>query len=717
MKVKLLFSFVLAITSFIEGHALSTVKDCLVSSTTNYEYGNLPGVGWDNLLNENRGKIIQYTYSQCKTTHDGLYLIPDNVFVLPVKSSNVDIFSEIIDSWKNYTSATSKSINVGGNGKFKFNIGIHGSYSSEYQEVKTNQIRDNSMTVRVGARYEKYVSKLQTEMDIDDAFRDRVLTIADHLLSGRKHTARYESQLLIRDFGTHIVTSVNAGALIYKIEQLDRTAVKQSDISRKDIAKSAGVSFLGVGIDFKDASSTTDTTVVQYLTLRTHSSVKTHGGPLFKPVNFSINEWVDGIGNNLATIDRSGDPLNLVINSNNFAQLPISVLQKTASMVEESIATYYKYNTIKGCTNVNSPNFNYIANIDDGSCDAAGVNLTFDGVYQTCSYNGDLSENLCDALTTKNPQTNGYACTDGYQPIPLFSGNTSNTETTQECHDYFIFWKKCQNIPHYGFANYQSYWCAAVKDNVPETFGYLFGGLFTTVFPNPLTNAHDCPPTFTPLHIASDTTICVSDDYENSEKYSIPFGGFFSCQQGNPLANKYYTTAPSPKTCPSGYSEHLATIDEGCEVNYCTKTKSPVLSSQIKSPPFILQRLERNDNSSYIISNKGTSWTSINLVPANFSGFSENVKGWITGDGDFLDMNELLTTRNGVKESQAEFSELPKEKLKSKSATKEGNGSRKMSLFEIAIVATVSVILTLICILVVIGVFCKISKKRNQKVE
>ncbi|XP_076098058.1 macrophage-expressed gene 1 protein-like [Mytilus galloprovincialis] len=718
MKVKLLFSVVLTITCFIEGHTLSTVRDCLGTSLTNYEYANLPGIGWDNLLNENRGKVIQFKYSQCKTTDDGLYLIPDNVFVLQVKSSSVDIFSEIIDNWKNYTSATSKSINVGGNVGIPFIFDIHGSYSSEYQEVKTNQISDNSMTVRVGARYEKYVSKLLTEIDLDDAFRDRVLTIADNLLSGQKHTARYESQLLIRDFGTHVVTSVNAGALIYKIEQLNRTAVQNSDMHRSDIAKSAGFSFFGSGIEYNHASSTSDTTVTQYLNLRTHSSVRTHGGPLFKPVNFSINEWVDGIGSNLAAIDRSGDPINFVINSNNFAQLPISIIEQTASLVEESIATYYKYNTIKGCTNVNSPNFNYIANVDDGSCHDAGVNLTFGGVFQTCSYNGDLSENLCDALTTKNPKTGADTCPVGYDVVPLFSGNTSKTEMTQECSNYFIFWKKCQNIPHFGSASFQSYWCAAVKNNVPDNSGYLFGGLFTTVFPNPLANAHGCPSVFTPLHITSDLTICVSDDYQNGERYSAPFGGLFSCQHGNPLANKYYTTGSPPKTCPSGYSEHLATEDEGCEVNYCMKTKYSVLSSQIRSPPFLRQRMERNDNSSYIISNEGTSWTSIYLVPAGFTGFVEDVKGWITNDGKDLNIIELLKAKNGATESkQSQFSESTKEGLNGFGATKERKGTRKMSLFEIAIVAAVSVIATLISIFVAVGVLSKITRKRNKKVE
>ena len=43
-----------------------------------------------------------------------------------------------------------------------------------------------------------------------------------------------------------------------------------------------------------------------------------------------------------------------------------------------------------------------------------------------------------------------------------------------------------------------------------------------------------------------------------------------------------------PKTCPSGYSQHLAAIEEDCEINYCIKSNAfnsrglPI----IKRPPY-----------------------------------------------------------------------------------------------------------------------------------
>jgi hypothetical protein len=76
-------------------------------------------------------------------------------------------------------------------------------------------------------------------------------------------------------------------------------------------------------------------------------------------------------------------------------------------------------------------------------------------------------------------------------------------------------------------------------DNVSKrSYRYMFGGLYTNHISNVVTQQKNCPQYFHAIRIAEDLTICVSDDFENGFKYSIPFNGFFSCQQGNPLASK-----------------------------------------------------------------------------------------------------------------------------------------------------------------------------------
>ena len=83
----------------------------------------------------------------------------------------------------------------------------------------------------------------------------------------------------------------------------------------------------------------------------------------------------------------------------------------------------------------------------------------------------------------------------------------------------------------------------------------------------------------------------MSSDYEQGYTYSIPFAGFESCIAGNPLAAPpSYINDPAkwPHACPHGYMQHLVTIDEGCEINFCIEMGA--FSSKkllpAKLPPF-----------------------------------------------------------------------------------------------------------------------------------
>ena len=92
---------------------------------------------------------------------------------------------------------------------------------------------------------------------------------------------------------------------------------------------------------------------------------------------------------------------------------------------------------------------------------------------------------------------------------------------------------------------------------------------------------------FYPLRFGEDTHVCVSDDYELGYALSIPFAGFESCSVGNPLSTKTSSGElkmnfglldidPStwPHRCPTGYTQHLASLEQSCEINYCVKAGS-----------------------------------------------------------------------------------------------------------------------------------------------
>ncbi|KAI8771892.1 macrophage-expressed gene 1 protein, partial [Biomphalaria glabrata] len=119
----------------------------------------------------------------------------------------------------------------------------------------------------------------------------------------------------------------------------------------------------------------------------------------------------------------------------------------------------------------------------------------------------------------------------------------------------------------------------------------------------------NCPAGFYPRSIFFDMFICISDDFEQHSGSSIPFGGFFTCNIGNPLAMDAYQTnnlqasngnslksflvrsgeEGYPKKCPDGFSQHLVAIKEGCAIHYCVRTgslNSPNITT-VKRPPFM----------------------------------------------------------------------------------------------------------------------------------
>ncbi len=129
----------------------------------------LPGGGWDNLRNIDMGRVMNLSYSQCQTTEDGVYFIPDEVFVIPQKVSGVETNSEIIMSWQEQTSFTSKSINA----EVSFCSVLNAKFSTENQRMKTHQVKDSSVTARVqvGTKVKKNKEEkilIQSSMDCMD---------------------------------------------------------------------------------------------------------------------------------------------------------------------------------------------------------------------------------------------------------------------------------------------------------------------------------------------------------------------------------------------------------------------------------------------------------------------------------------------------------------------------------------------------------------------
>ena len=181
------------------------------------------------------------------------------------------------------------------------------------------------------------------------------------------------------------------------------------------------------------------------------------------------------------------------------------------------------------------------------------IDQAFGGLYQICTMD---KGNVCSdkKITQRNPQTGNMSCPAGYTAVKLYQGAIYTS---------------------YGYVYYDTYWCVLIQDTPQQYRGYLFGGFFTQTSTNPITGTQSCPPYFYVQKIAIDASICVTNDYEHGGAHHIEFGGFHSCQVGNPLSVPHTNVSifPNisdwPHSCPQEYSQHLIAIENGCEINVC----------------------------------------------------------------------------------------------------------------------------------------------------
>ena len=625
------------------------VRNCPTKSpvfpdTTLYRMEVLPGGGFDVLRGLDMGQVHAYRYSKCSVSNDGRYLLTDNVFIIPSKKSHVQVFAEFIAHWDNFTSTTSSSITA----QAGFESVTSGKFSDEYLSVKSHQYSDQAMTTRVQIRYLLYKVQLQPGSQLHPTFKSRLFEIAENIHNNNTDFAYYLAELTVRDYGTHFITSMDAGAVLSQVDHIVATAFTQSYLTKNTATASASANFFNkVSFSSSFSHSSASSHTQAFVDNRTYSEVFSWGGPPFSP-NFTVTDWQNGVPDSLVAIDRSGDPLHLAITPTALPEMPESTVNEVANMVFRAIAQYYKINTRHGCTDVNSPNFDFQANVHDNSCEPKSTNFTFGGIYQTCKYASEKYEDLCNSgpqpMEQVNPLTGSISCLPPYSPVLLHSGQYRHTIRKQVCDTQCSWWNchnNCALRPFTTVINYSAYWCYGPA-HISQKSGYLFGGYYTSTTANPFTGTKSCPRYFLPLHFGEDIYICASNDYELGFEYSIPFAGFESCIAGNPLAipnQPIRNETLWPHACPTGYAQHLVAVDEGCEINFCIKAGA---FNQLKPLPPRLPPYRKHKQ-------KNLNATNTLIVIGNVGDLKyKNVSGeWVSDDSyDTRDGKMLMETLN-----------------------------------------------------------------------
>ncbi|XP_071143413.1 macrophage-expressed gene 1 protein-like [Mytilus edulis] len=565
-------------------------EECFKTLTdTKQIFEVLPGVGWDNLQNTEQYRVLDISYNECQTTADRKFLVPDGFTVEPVKTSEISIFADTFSTHNSFTSATSASVNkqfCASDSTLFEKSQISGSYSNDAQFSVNKQLETDSTLVRVTANFPRYRITIKEDAPLDPVFRRRLQKIAAMLDTNQDQMATFESELLTRDYGTHVLSDVLVGGLLVKndyiIKSSESTTVSASD--RSSMNFQAGQSFNkfffkkgAEGRSFTQNNSKSATDTEKYANSLQYSKVTTYGGPVFNMGQFSMDNWEKGLESNLVAIDRRGQSLFDFINPYTLPEMSPTTVFKVENLVLMSSSGYYKHNSVYGCTDPKAINFNSKANIDDGTCGLKSDSFSIGGFFQTCE-EGD--GHLCDHFSFVNPRTNQYSCPAGYRTVRLWKAYKSYGAI---CRDMKVKSLSCsflnsKNINEYTELEYSVYWCSpnAPQGQPAQSAGFLFGGMWNPSFQNnPVTGGNYCPSGFSEITLGVDLHLCYGNDVAANRLKAVTFGGLFSSMSGNPLAG------PSPKNdsgdtnqyaekCPGTFSKYLATVDENVDIYYCS---------------------------------------------------------------------------------------------------------------------------------------------------
>uniref|UniRef100_A0A914ECU7 Uncharacterized protein n=1 Tax=Acrobeloides nanus TaxID=290746 RepID=A0A914ECU7_9BILA len=223
--------------------------------------------------------------------------------------------------------------------------------------------------------------------------------------------------------------------------------------------------------------------------------------------------------------------------------------------------------------------------------------------------------------------TSSLRCGDLYEPVELITMTYPLPDRADhKCNDCHSIFKPCDSYCYAKLFKYEvrvsSFYCRE-KPNVaiPEKHGFMFGGLFTKGQINMFTGSASCPGQFQQYRMFHDTIVCLSRNYEVDGPLNIKFSGFFTCQ-----------SPPSEAQCPVGYTQHLATVENGCDAFYCVRPEefNRFIPKRVDRPPFEDPSALTNDTESMLyVYRNNTFWFKQPLEP-----IIENATNQLTGKGE-----------------------------------------------------------------------------------
>jgi hypothetical protein len=541
-----------------------------------------PGYGWDNL------RFIDMLPIYNVRNYNGSLVMQECVSHIPIHKTELEMNSDIIDIYDSSAKTYASEYTIGGSAGF-LGFGVSASYSEQYQQMKEQQGREDTVTIRNEIRITSADVLLLRSCPLDPQFKAEIIEIANHIKNDQQIMATYASQLFVFHYGTHYTSRFRLGGHIVEENFMKSKELYSSETIKKNSQASAKASFiwkLSLSAHYGNQKNMTSADVSEFEERVNQRRITSEGGQPFL-LGMSLQNWQSTIEDNPVILQRMVENITVAIDPKQIPEIEEFYVYKAIEEISKAIETYVQMNLLHGCMERTSSSFNWLANIDDGSCTESVLDIQFGGFIRTCEIDWVAGESsspqndLCNNFKRPNFHTNTESCPLGFTRSLLYaSKRTQRYERKHTRRCGFLGFSKCHDTIWVGTATATASLFSCTKNGAGLT-QYTFGGSYTSNKINLLTNDRTCPPKYRPISIINDINVCFTEQIFDS--HHIPkFGGMFSCQ-----TNELLTNDNGP--CPTGFSAYvMGVIENDCILHVCLQLKTQDIKSlpSISLPPY-----------------------------------------------------------------------------------------------------------------------------------
>ena len=337
-----------------------------------------PGFGWDHLRFIDMSPIFDVS------NFNDSDVFQSCIELIPLHENKIETGSTVIDAFDVRSADHGMTVSVGGSGAFK-GVKISGSYSHEYQQLKQQQGEEKTVTLRNHIDYLMVDVILQQKCPLHPQVKKDLIELAKYITTDQPLRATYAAQLFVKKYGTHFISRLQLGGSISEDDYVSHTKFYASENEKRLHKAAAEVSFLDTySLKTSFGSSQNNTEVNQHRQDINRKVIHSKGGDVFI-AGKHLEDWQESVNARPAIIRRAIENMTYLIQSDNIPELTDVALGQVRQKINDAVNTYVEMNVVRGCMHRDSPSFNWVANIDDGSCAPTSQMSQFGGFVRSCA--------------------------------------------------------------------------------------------------------------------------------------------------------------------------------------------------------------------------------------------------------------------------------------------------------------------------------------------